>query len=213
MIERLAEIRKSLDPVNLSFLSEQRAQLLSTMIDRGTNALEKMNLRYSLAETLTEGGDPEAALEQFKLIEDFVNTLRQPVEEKWQVGFRMAKAIAMLRLGEQENCLRLHNSDSCLFPLRPAAFHEVTRGSRGAVAVLKEQLEKHPADLSARWLINIACMTLGASLTSGLTYVMAPIQFVAGFVWTAFHVLVITLQAFIFTMLTIVYLSMAVEKH
>ena len=38
-------------------------------------------------------------------------------------------------------------------------------------------------------------------------------QFVAGFIWTAFHVLVITLQAFIFMMLTIVYLSMAHEDH
>lgn len=61
--------------------------------------------------------------------------------------------------------------------------------------------------------ILIACMTLGASMTSGLTYVMAPLQFVAGFVWTAFHVLIITLQAFIFMMLTIVYLSMAAEHH
>jgi F-type H+-transporting ATPase subunit a len=42
---------------------------------------------------------------------------------------------------------------------------------------------------------------------------MMPVQFVAGFVWTAFHVLVITLQAFIFMMLTVVYLSMAAEKH
>ena len=61
--------------------------------------------------------------------------------------------------------------------------------------------------------ILIACMTLGASLASGLTYVMAPLQFIAGFVWTAFHVLVITLQAFIFMMLTIVYLSGAAEHH
>jgi F-type H+-transporting ATPase subunit a len=61
--------------------------------------------------------------------------------------------------------------------------------------------------------ILIACMTLGASLTSGMTYVMAPIQLLAGFVWTAFHVLVITLQAFIFMMLTVVYLSMAAEHH
>jgi len=59
----------------------------------------------------------------------------------------------------------------------------------------------------------IACMTLGASLTSGMTYVMAPLQFIAGFVWTAFHILVITLQAFIFMMLTVVYLSMAAEHH
>lgn len=33
------------------------------------------------------------------------------------------------------------------------------------------------------------------------------------FIWAAFHVLVITLQAFIFMMLTIVYLSMATEHH
>ncbi|HEY0661824.1 MAG TPA: F0F1 ATP synthase subunit A [Lysobacter sp.] len=61
--------------------------------------------------------------------------------------------------------------------------------------------------------ILIAVMTLGASLSSGMTYVMAPVQFIAGFVWTAFHILVITLQAFIFMMLTIVYLSMAAENH
>lgn len=61
--------------------------------------------------------------------------------------------------------------------------------------------------------ILIAVMTLGASLGSGLTYVMMPLQFISGFVWTAFHILVITLQAFIFMMLTIVYLSMAAESH
>jgi F-type H+-transporting ATPase subunit a len=61
--------------------------------------------------------------------------------------------------------------------------------------------------------ILIASMTLGSSLSSGLTYVMGPMQFIAGFVWTAFHVLVITLQAFIFMMLTVVYLSMAAEHH
>ncbi len=61
--------------------------------------------------------------------------------------------------------------------------------------------------------ILIAVMTLGAALNEAMTYVMAPVQFIAGFVWTAFHILVITLQAFIFMMLTIVYLSMASEKH
>lgn len=33
------------------------------------------------------------------------------------------------------------------------------------------------------------------------------------FIWAVFHILVIVLQAFIFMMLTIVYLSMAAEKH
>jgi F-type H+-transporting ATPase subunit a len=61
--------------------------------------------------------------------------------------------------------------------------------------------------------ILIACMTLGGSLSSGITWVMAPLQFISGFIWTAFHILVITLQAFIFMMLTIVYLSMSVQEH
>ena len=61
--------------------------------------------------------------------------------------------------------------------------------------------------------ILIAVMTLGSSLDALSTYAMMPVQFIAGFVWTAFHVLVITLQAFIFMMLTVVYLSMAAEKH
>ena len=61
--------------------------------------------------------------------------------------------------------------------------------------------------------ILIAVMTLNASFANFSTYVMIPVQFFAGFIWTAFHVLVITLQAFIFMMLTVVYLSMAAEKH
>ena len=61
--------------------------------------------------------------------------------------------------------------------------------------------------------ILIAVMTLGAAVNEAMTYAMAPVQFIAGFVWTAFHVLVITLQAFIFMMLSVVYLSMAAEKH
>ena len=61
--------------------------------------------------------------------------------------------------------------------------------------------------------ILIALMTLDASLTHFSTYIMGAMQFVSGFVWTAFHVLIITLQAFIFMMLTIVYLSMSAESH
>jgi F-type H+-transporting ATPase subunit a len=36
---------------------------------------------------------------------------------------------------------------------------------------------------------------------------------VAGFIWAVFHILVITLQAFIFMMLTLIYLGQAHEAH
>ena len=61
--------------------------------------------------------------------------------------------------------------------------------------------------------ILIAALTLGAALTEISTYFFGAAQLISGFVWTLFHVLIITLQAFIFMMLTIVYLSMAAERH
>lgn len=39
------------------------------------------------------------------------------------------------------------------------------------------------------------------------------VQFIPGFGWAVYHILVITLQAFIFMTLTIVYLSLAYEHH
>ncbi|MCZ8133163.1 MAG: F0F1 ATP synthase subunit A [Steroidobacteraceae bacterium] len=61
--------------------------------------------------------------------------------------------------------------------------------------------------------ILISTMTLGAGLFALSTWLLGSAQFIAGFIWTVFHILVITLQAFIFMMLTIVYLSMAAEHH
>ena len=54
----------------------------------------------------------------------------------------------------------------------------------------------------------IALMTLGATISAGLL-IWFPLQVVLDLVWLLFHILVITLQAFIFMVLTIVYLGMA----
>jgi F-type H+-transporting ATPase subunit a len=59
----------------------------------------------------------------------------------------------------------------------------------------------------------IACFTLGAALNQISTYALGVAQFGAGVIWTAFHYLIITLQAFIFMVLTIVYVGIAAEKH
>ena len=61
--------------------------------------------------------------------------------------------------------------------------------------------------------VLIAGLTLESSFAHFSTYGWGLIQLVADVVWTLFHILIITLQAFIFGMLTIVYLSMAAEKH
>ena len=60
--------------------------------------------------------------------------------------------------------------------------------------------------------ILIACFTLnkGLSLDTGLGFIA---QLVLDSAWTAFHVLIITLQAYIFMVLTVVYMGMAADHH
>lgn len=62
--------------------------------------------------------------------------------------------------------------------------------------------------------ILIALLTLNAATSSpvGLT-TLGSAQFILALAWSIFHILVITLQAFIFMVLTIVYLSLAHEEH
>lgn len=62
--------------------------------------------------------------------------------------------------------------------------------------------------------ILIALLTLNASMSSMVsTATLGVAQFLLSLAWSIFHILVITLQAFIFMVLTIVYLSLAHEDH
>lgn len=75
-----------------------------------------------------------------------------------------------------------------------------------------------PISLSLRLFGNLYAgeliFILLALLSAGLPlFIGGPLHLGLGFIWAVFHILVITLQAFIFMMLTIVYLSMAHEDH
>jgi F-type H+-transporting ATPase subunit a len=47
----------------------------------------------------------------------------------------------------------------------------------------------------------------------GVSYWWIPAGAVLSLGWALFHILIITLQAFVFMMLTVVYMSMAAEHH
>lgn len=74
---------------------------------------------------------------------------------------------------------------------------------------LLEDLVK-PVSLSLRLYGNMFAGELIFILIALLPWWM---QWTLGGIWSIFHVLIITLQAFIFMMLTIVYMSMAHESH
>ena len=65
--------------------------------------------------------------------------------------------------------------------------------------------------------VSLALRLFGNLYAGELIFILIALlgwwQLPAHFVWAVFHILVIILQAFIFMMLTIVYLSMATEHH
>ena len=64
--------------------------------------------------------------------------------------------------------------------------------------------------------ILIAVLTLNYGMADAFSVgggVMSIAQFILALVWALFHILIITLQAYIFMMLSVVYLNMAHEQH
>ncbi|MBT6206498.1 MAG: F0F1 ATP synthase subunit A, partial [Francisellaceae bacterium] len=72
-----------------------------------------------------------------------------------------------------------------------------------------EELAK-PLSLGLRLFGNIYAGELIFILIALLPW---PTQWLLGAPWAIFHILVITIQAFVFMMLSIVYLSMAEDSH
>lgn len=83
------------------------------------------------------------------------------VAEEWLYTIIYFQGITALRRGEDENCILCRGESSCILPLAPAAIHTNPAGSRAAVQHFSEYLKKFPDDLDARWLLNLAHMTLG----------------------------------------------------
>jgi len=72
--------------------------------------------------------------------------------------------------------------------------------------------------------ISLALRLFGNMYAGEMVFILLAVWAGAGFLWTPFsavlslgwalfHILIITLQAFVFMMLTIVYMSMAAESH
>jgi hypothetical protein len=69
--------------------------------------------------------------------------------------------VAYLRQGELQNCQLNHNAEMCILPLSVPAQHKLRTGSEKAAEYFTKYLETEPNNLEVRWLLNIACMTLG----------------------------------------------------
>ncbi|MCB9898287.1 MAG: CRTAC1 family protein [Planctomycetes bacterium] len=162
MAARLADLAAHADPAQDPYLSAQRAVLDRERLDDPTlSPGDRMETRVMLGRELLVSGDPRAAVEVFEPVLADMRAAGPAFSKGMVTSIEELIGVCWLRLGEQDNCVLHHGTESCLMPIRGDGVHTVTEGSRKAFETFSGILERHPNDLVARWLLNIAAMTLG----------------------------------------------------
>ncbi len=161
MAFNLARLRRITDPSTDPYMNRERAVYLRQYLEGTPDPIERSNLFPLYAEELLKSGQSLEAVKVFQRFSIEQNDRGKPLEADQQRLLYYNLALSFLRLGEQENCLQNHTIDSCLFPIQGEGVHRLPRGSTEAVLYFMKILEMNPEDLSSRWLLNIAHMTLG----------------------------------------------------
>jgi hypothetical protein len=152
---------EQINPLETEFANKDRARAFRQMLAGTTNVFQQAPLRLELGTELLLSGEPEAALAELDQFESFLKAHDPAGAQDFAGYLRRLRILSWLRLGELENCLARHGPDSCILPLSGAALHVDTRGSSNAVHGLQAWLAEEDENLEARWLLNVAAMTLG----------------------------------------------------
>lgn len=158
MAATLAQLAATSDPARNTFLNTLRAEAFGPMPASEEDALR---WRVQAAQEWLRAGHSEKAIE---LLADAHRgaSARGDLPPQVRAGILQMLAMAYLRLGEQENCVANPNTARCLLPVSGEGVHTLPRGSQGAIRYFEEVLQIQPDNLTARWLLNLAHMTLGS---------------------------------------------------
>ncbi len=161
MVERLARLGRDYD----RRLVEQRPEPSLARAARHVQAPDDLRSRLILdagrAYDLLLLGQARLAAALLQSVKDVARANPRLLDPQFTWVVRAYLAVAYLRTGEQDNCVQHHQPQSCLLPIRATGVHAEREGSRLAAREYTEILKDNPGDLTARWLLNIAAMTLG----------------------------------------------------
>lgn len=116
---------------------------------------EQLNYhKFLKGNVLLEAGREEEAIALFQ------EAVGSDTSYKVAIGWT-SLALAHLRTAERVNCITNHASASCIIPIRGLGIHQDRSGASEAIKIYQEVLKRRPNDLESRWLLNLACMTLG----------------------------------------------------
>ena len=127
--------------------------------------LIRWRLHMEIAEGELRLGNETEAIAEFAQARQLISQLRGTLSalEANRTLFRLG--VAYMRRGETQNCCQRHTPESCILPLQESAVHTQKESSRTAIKyfteVLRNTVDRTPLHLEAKWLLNIAYMTVG----------------------------------------------------
>ena len=163
MSERLEKIGKSLEAVRLSYTGLADPGMLRYFwqirqpLDFRGELIVEARAGYDL---LLQGRSREAA-RRLAQVKKSVIANSAPFDPSFLKNIRELLAVSYLRAGQQENYSDHHNTDASLLPVAASGIYTVRDGAEAAIKEYLEILREDPDDLTSRWLLNLACMSLG----------------------------------------------------
>jgi hypothetical protein len=148
------------NPMPYFHLNRRRAELMRAQAQQ-LSGDEALIYRYHLAKELLQAGQTKEAILELQQIMQGVGE-KQTIMAAGNKPLFDELAIAYLRLAEQENCIESHAGEACILPLVGAGVHTKQYGTRQAIALYENLLRRFRGDFGSRWLLNVACMSIGA---------------------------------------------------
>lgn len=139
----------------------EKVERMLSRVPPNVPELEQLMENWALGDTDLRLNRAESAVEYYAQAYELFEGIGNRLPREMAQSFLLDLATANLRLGETRNCVHCQTGESCILPIRAGGVHSKVRGSQEAIKYYRILLQKNPQHVSARWLLNIAHMTLG----------------------------------------------------
>lgn len=156
MVKYLADTYDKFYVKENTFCPEAEFLFFNSLSAKHPDANMRMRASFFKANGFLKLGQEQEATLAFEKILQVANA-----EHKHYSDVLKGYAIAYLRMGERQNCISNHSSESCIMPIKDAGVHQNKTGSSKAIEIYQQLLKEDNKDYESRWLLNIAYMTLG----------------------------------------------------
>jgi hypothetical protein len=169
MVAQLQRIAEQLRGEN-SYLGDsevRKMRQLAATLAVGSGDAKSCNLRLQLGVSELRLGNETEAISQLTQAHELLASpdIRAAMGPEQSITVPFQLGVAYMRLAESLNCCQRNTPDSCIMPIQGEGIHTNQEPSRNAIRCFKEVLTNAwpstPVHFRARWLLNIAYMTLG----------------------------------------------------